>query len=74
MTDCYHFVLYDCKLKKPACTLLQAASGCGLVAQRFDPEHWLLAPTPDMHRYRVTGQQLRQLVGITEKTHGKRRA
>ena len=47
---------FDCKLRRPACVLLQAVYGCDtlLVSHLFSTEKWLLAPTPDMALYEMT--------------------
>lgn len=59
-------IAYDVKLHRPGCVLLQAAYGCdGQVAHSFDPESWLLAPTPDLKVYPLTPEILEQLVRIT---------
>lgn len=52
-------VVFDRKLKRPACVLLQAVFG-GTVPnfQRYFPsETWLLAPTPNMRMYRVENKE-----------------
>lgn len=57
-----HRLLYDMKLMRPACVLLQAVAG-GSVGG-FDLEllgEWLVAPTPDMKMYEITDEQLEQL-------------
>jgi hypothetical protein len=63
-------IAYDCTLKQPGCVLLQAAMGADVaLAHRFNPDHWLLAPTPDLKVYEVTDQQMEQLLVITEAAH-----
>lgn len=60
-------IVYDATLKRPACALLQAVlGGDGGVANHFDSEDWLIAPTPGMHTYEVTPDQLKKLVKITK--------
>jgi hypothetical protein len=48
-------LLFDTKLMKPGCVLLQAAAGCGqnntFLQMTF--ENWLLAPTPNMKRIKA---------------------
>lgn len=48
-------LLYDTRLKRPACVLLQAIAGGDSEAllELFDSGDWLVSPTPDMRR--VTG-------------------
>jgi hypothetical protein len=52
-------LVFDTKLMKPGCVLLQAAYGCGqantFVQMTF--ENWLLAPTPDMKRIKAKRSQ-----------------
>jgi hypothetical protein len=56
-------LVYDLKLARPACVLLQAAMGGSPgVAQQFPSEHWLLAPTPDMKRYVISDEDLAGLI------------
>lgn len=56
-------LLFDTKLRKPGCVLLQAAAGCGqnntFLQMTF--EHWLLAPTPDMKRIAGTKAQWQKI-------------
>jgi hypothetical protein len=59
-------VAYDCQLKRPACVLIAAAMGADSnLANHFDTEDWLLAPTPGMGVYECTQDQLEQLVEMT---------
>lgn len=66
-------LVYDMKLKRPGCALLQAAlGGTGGMANQFPTEHWLLVPTPDMKTYKISDEELRdviqyhrRLVGVT---------
>lgn len=64
-------IVFDAKLMRPACVLLQAAMGGSIeAAHRFPSELWLTAPTPDMKRYRVESkEQLDQLVQKTVRAH-----
>lgn len=71
-----HKIAYDVKLMRPGCVLLQAAFRCdSQVAHAFDPQDWLLAPTPDLKVYPLRDDaQLKQLVEMTrqkrENPHG----
>lgn len=61
------YIVYDPKLKRPGCVLLQAAMGGNeRAANRFPSESWLLYPTPDMGRFKVTPGQLDYLVALAE--------
>lgn len=56
-------LVYDIKLKRPGCALLQAAlGGSGGVAGQFPTEYWLLAPTPDLKAYQISDQELRSVI------------
>lgn len=56
-------LVYDMNLKRPACALLQAAyGGSPGVAGKFPAEHWLIAPTPGMKAYRLSDEELAQVV------------
>lgn len=61
-------VVYDLKLKRPGCALLQAAMGGTVSATLFPTEDWLLEPTPDLAAYRISDDQLKALVTY----HGRR--
>jgi hypothetical protein len=56
-------LVFDTKLKRPGCVLLQAIGGCGhnnhFMEMLFD--NWLTAPTPDMRRIRGTRAQWEKL-------------
>jgi len=66
-------ILYDAKLKRPACVLLQAAAMSDYsIANRFPSESWLVYPTPDMKIYEVTPEQLDYLVKIATPSICKR--
>ena len=59
-------IVYDTKLMRPGCVLLQATHGCDpALAHRFDTKHWLLAPTENLSVYPITDVQLDQLVDMT---------
>lgn len=50
-------VVFDVKLKRPACVLIQSAYGCGeanSIISRIDPRLWLLAPTDDMEVFEIS--------------------
>jgi len=59
-------IAYDCELKRPACALVAAGMGAdSLAAQEFDPQDWLLSPTPAMKVYECSPDQLAKLVEMT---------
>lgn len=63
-------MVYDCKLRRPACALLQAVlGGDDGACTVFDSRHWLLSPTPDMRLYEVDQDRLRDLISITEQAN-----
>ena len=56
-------IVFDAKLMRPGCVLLQAAAGCDYtLAYKFPPKSWLEAPTPDMRVYPLTPEILAALV------------
>ena len=56
-------LVYDLKLMRPGCALLQAAlGGDGGIANKFPSEHWLLAPTPDLKLYNISDQELEDCI------------
>lgn len=68
-------ILYDVKLRRPACILLQVAVGASVTTDdlsRFTAE-WLTSPTPDMAKYEVTPEQLSRLQQMAP-ADGTRRA
>lgn len=66
-------ILFDVKLKRPACVLLQATAGCDShVVYGFSAETWLTFPTDDMKVYEVTPDQLKLLEKKVEENHGTR--
>lgn len=73
----YAQVLYDIKLKRPGCALLQALAGGFTTngentSQFFDNATWLLAPTKEMKLYPVSSkEELDGLVTLTEKYNKK---
>lgn len=61
-------IVFDIKLRRPGCAILQAAYG-GTIPNmvfgiKFPSETWLKSPTSDMGTYEVTEAQLEQLSGI----------
>lgn len=58
-------LVFDIKLRRPACVLLQAVYGCGhnngFLQMNFDSREWLVAPTPDMRKVRGTREQWKRL-------------
>jgi hypothetical protein len=56
-------LVYDLKLRRPACALLQVAlGGSPGVANRFPSEHWLIAPTPDLKPYQISDEELASVI------------
>jgi hypothetical protein len=56
-------IAFDVKLMRPGCVIIQAAfGGDRLLAQRFDPSTWLLAPSENLRLYEITPEQLDVLV------------
>lgn len=56
-------IAYDCELKRPACVLVAAGMGADSnLAHYFDPQDWLLSPTPALKVYECTPEQLAKLV------------
>lgn len=54
---------YDIKQRKVGCVLLQVAmGGSSVIAQQIPIEDWLLAPTPDLQVYRLTDDEVAQLI------------
>jgi len=57
-------LVFDIKLHRPACVLLQAAYGCGesnsFLQMTFDSRDWLVSPTPDMRVIEGTEEQWRK--------------
>ncbi len=58
-------LLYDVKLKRPGCVLLQAVAGGdrALLDSLFSSEDWLITPTDDMMLMRGTLDQWKTEVG-----------
>lgn len=69
-------IVYDMKLKKPGCALLQAAYGASIGSfelQKFDADNWLLAPTPDTKLYSLgTKEELEMAIKVTLETNTKK--
>jgi len=59
-------LLFDTKLMRPGCVLLQAVAGCDTyrLSDLFDAETWLTHPTPDMKRLTGTPEQWRELAAL----------
>lgn len=57
-------LIYDVKLHRPACVLIQAAAGCGRVQDFFDAVDWLDFPTPGMKRLMGTMTEWRELAKL----------
>ena len=56
-------LVYDVKLKRPACAILQAVfGGDPHLAGRFPSETWLMSITPDLKLYEITEDQLERLI------------
>jgi hypothetical protein len=56
-------IVFDTKLERPACVLLQVGlGGDPKLAHLFPTETWLLAPTPDMHAFPYEDWMLPQLL------------
>lgn len=68
-------IAYDVNLKRPACALLQAVmGGTDSVANNFDPDTWLVHPTPDMKVYAMTDDELKMLIKLTDKAKDENKA
>lgn len=61
-------IVFDCKLRKPGCVLLQVAMGGDVPPRMFNDlfpaETWLVAPTPDMRVYCTTESELRAIASV----------
>lgn len=66
-------LVFDPKQLKPGCALIQALGGTLGIANAFNPEVWLIDPTPEMQRYRITKEQLVELVALVHDTHLKKK-
>ncbi len=54
-------LVVDVELRRPGCALLQAAMGGDPgIANLFDADKWLIAPTPAMKCYSISDEQLEQ--------------
>ena len=66
-------VVFDTKLMKVGCVLLQAMMG-GLstdeLHRHFDPKHWFVTPTPDMALYAISQEELKLLGQTVRRLHG----
>lgn len=65
-------LIYDLKLRRPACVLLQALYGCGdsngFLQSTFDAKEWLTAPTEDMQRICGTKEEWERLASASKRT------
>lgn len=61
-------MIYDIKLKAPACVLLQAAGQCNWtsLAELFPTQYWLVTPTPGMQKISGTREEWKKAAAITE--------
>ncbi len=58
-------IVYDMKLKRPACALLQVVLGGDLgIVNQIPSEQWLLVPTKDMKCYAITDEQFSSLIRV----------
>jgi hypothetical protein len=58
-------LIFDVKLKRPGCALIQALGGCPShpLYDFWDTKDWLLSPTPDMRRVTGTVEEWRAISG-----------
>ena len=60
-------IVFDPKLMRPACVLLQVPYGGNRdLTMRFPPESWLTGPTPDLAVYEVTSEEADKLVAYVK--------
>lgn len=58
-------IVFDTKLMRPACALLQAVMGGSYgMANHFPAELWLTSPTEDMRVYEISPAQLVELIEV----------
>ena len=61
-------VVYDAELMRPGCALLQSLmGGTPGIANSFNSDHWLIEPTEHLKPYRMTPDQLLNLIERTER-------
>ena len=66
--DHFDRIVFDAKLMRPACVLLQVAyGGISQVAHLFPTESWLIAPTDDLHVYPLRPGELVKLIAMVKK-------
>jgi hypothetical protein len=72
MDEPVYRIMYDCKLRKVGCVLLQQVGGTlpsGLFWKYFgDSNCWLVYPTDDLKLYPITESQLPLLAAKTDFT------
>lgn len=69
----FTFCLFDLKLKKVGCVLLQAAGGGNSqLAQQINTDRWLLAPTDDMVLYKIPKNKIPDIVALFNSIKDKR--
>lgn len=76
MNEDLQVMVYDTKLKAPACVLIQAAFGCGsspAALRNFESRHWLTEPTPGMRKIAGTPEQWAKAAAITAAAWGDAR-
>jgi len=67
-------IVFDVDEMKPACILLQIIMGGDQqAAHRFNPQYWLVHPTPGMKGFDLNEDQLDQLVKKVEERHPLKR-
>jgi hypothetical protein len=63
-------ILYDLKLRRPGCVILQALVG-GSFAHLWPSELWLVNLTDDMKTYAITREEAAVLAAQDVKIHAK---
>lgn len=63
-------IVFDCKLVRPGCAIMQAVlGGDPSLAHNFPVETWLLHPTPDMKTYELDDIQFQKLIEMVSQNH-----
>lgn len=66
-------IVFDCKLIRPGCVILQAGMGGDpALAHVFPVETWLVHPTPDMKVYELDDIQLQKLIEMVSQNQKNR--